>query len=180
MILHWILGVHGFEAAKTATWPRRGLHYLGKFIKPQDELAGRGCCCFLLQWHSWAFWAHQEWAQEINRAHIWFFFVLTVSMSLRYLATSSTPEVQIELLHFLEGICAGIVKELCLIDRKLCIHTPTSSLIPIYFWVCSVICCGRFFQSGSHVAWGSFSDAFRGIGGYILLIFFPVFLLRVM
>ena len=35
----------------------------------------------------------------------------------------------------------------------------------------------RICQSGSHVAWGSFSDAFRGIGGCFLLIFFPVFLL---
>ena len=35
-------------------------------------------------------------------------------------------------------------------------------------------------QRGSHVAWGTFSNAFRGIGGYLSLIFFPVFLLYVM
>ena len=39
---------------------------------------------------------------------------------------------------------------------------------------------GRTCQSGSHAAWGSVSDAFLGIGGYSLLIFFLVFLLSVM
>ena len=27
----------GFDAAKTASWPSRGLHHCGKFIKPSDE-----------------------------------------------------------------------------------------------------------------------------------------------
>ena len=27
----------GFEAAKTAPWPRRGLHHCGKFLEPSDE-----------------------------------------------------------------------------------------------------------------------------------------------
>ena len=35
----------GFEAAKTAPWPSRGLHHFGKFLEPSDEWAGRGCCC---------------------------------------------------------------------------------------------------------------------------------------
>ena len=39
---------------------------------------------------------------------------------------------------------------------------------------------GRICQSGSHVALGSFANAFLGIGGYFLLIFFPVFFLSVM
>ena len=73
-----------FEAAKTAPFQSRGLHHFGKFLEPSDEGAGRGCCCFLMRWHSWAFLAHQEWAPEICRAQIWFFSVLTLSMSLRY------------------------------------------------------------------------------------------------
>ena len=32
----------GFEAAKTAPWPSRGLHHCGKFLEPSDERAGRG------------------------------------------------------------------------------------------------------------------------------------------
>ena len=27
----------GFEAAKTASWPSRGLHHCGKFLEPSDE-----------------------------------------------------------------------------------------------------------------------------------------------
>ena len=27
----------GFEAAKTAPWPSRGLHHCGKFLEPPDE-----------------------------------------------------------------------------------------------------------------------------------------------
>ena len=27
----------GFEAAKTAPWPSRGLHHFGKFLEPSDE-----------------------------------------------------------------------------------------------------------------------------------------------
>ena len=43
MLLHLIdvktLGYtwSGFEAAKTAPWPSRGLHHLGKFLEPSDE-----------------------------------------------------------------------------------------------------------------------------------------------
>ena len=36
----------GFEAAKTAPRPSRGLHPIDIFLQPQDELAGRGCYCF--------------------------------------------------------------------------------------------------------------------------------------
>ena len=39
----------GFEALKPAPWPSLGLHRLGKFLDPQDKMAGRGCCCFLLR-----------------------------------------------------------------------------------------------------------------------------------
>ena len=63
----------GFESAKTAPWPSRGLHHIGKFLEPSDEWAGRGCCCFLMRWHSWAFLAHQEWAPEICLALILIF-----------------------------------------------------------------------------------------------------------
>ena len=27
----------GFEAAKTAPWPSRGIHHCGKFLEPSDE-----------------------------------------------------------------------------------------------------------------------------------------------
>ena len=63
----------GFETDKTDPWSCWGLHHFGKFLEPSDELAGRGCCCFLMRWHSWAFWAHQEWAPENCRAQIWSF-----------------------------------------------------------------------------------------------------------
>ena len=33
----WILTWSGFEAAKTAPWPSRGLHHCGKFLEPSDE-----------------------------------------------------------------------------------------------------------------------------------------------
>ena len=37
----WILGYlntwSGFEAAKTAPWPSRGLHHFSKFLEPSDE-----------------------------------------------------------------------------------------------------------------------------------------------
>ena len=39
----------GFEAAKTVPRPSRGLHHFGKFLEPSDELAGRGCFCFLMR-----------------------------------------------------------------------------------------------------------------------------------
>ena len=39
----------GFEAAKTAPWPSRGLPHCGKFLEPSDERAGRGCHCFLMR-----------------------------------------------------------------------------------------------------------------------------------
>ena len=39
----------GFEAAKTAPWPSRGLNHFGKFLDPSNESAGRGCCCFLMR-----------------------------------------------------------------------------------------------------------------------------------
>ena len=69
----------GFEAAKTAPWPSRGLHHFGKFLEHSDEWAGRGCCCFLLQWHSLASSAHHEWAPESCSAQIWIFPTFDVS-----------------------------------------------------------------------------------------------------
>ena len=50
-------------------------------------------------------------------------------------------------------------------------------LIPLISCDAPVAGRGRICQSGSHVAWGSFSDAFLGIGRYFLLIFSQVFLL---
>ena len=72
-ILGYLYTCSGFETAKTAPWPSRGLHHFGKFLEPSDEWAGRECCCFLMRWHSWAFLAHQEWAPEICRAQILIF-----------------------------------------------------------------------------------------------------------
>ena len=41
MLIMLILGYldtwSGFEAAKTAPWPSRGLHHCGKFLEPSDE-----------------------------------------------------------------------------------------------------------------------------------------------
>ena len=67
-VITWILTWSGFEAAKTAPWPSRGLNHFGKFLETSDEWAGRGCCCFLMRWHSWAFLVHQEWVPEMYRA----------------------------------------------------------------------------------------------------------------
>ena len=53
-------------------------------LSPKMRLAGWGCCCFLLRWRNWTFWAHQEWAPEICLAKVWIFQFLTLSMSLRY------------------------------------------------------------------------------------------------
>ena len=68
-----LLAWSGFEAVKTAPWRRRGLQNFGKLIEPSDEWAGRGCCCFLMRWHSWVFLAHQEWAPKTCWAQIWIF-----------------------------------------------------------------------------------------------------------
>ena len=51
----------GFEAAKTAPFPSRGIYHFGKFLEP------------LMRWPSWAFLANNEWAPEICRAQIWIF-----------------------------------------------------------------------------------------------------------
>ena len=41
VVLAWLLGYldtwSGFEAAKTAPWPSRGLHHCGKLVEPSDE-----------------------------------------------------------------------------------------------------------------------------------------------
>ena len=71
----------GFEAAKTAPWPSRGLHHCGKFLELSDEWAGWGCYCFLMQWHSWAFLAGQEWCRETCRAQIFIFSFNTFDVS---------------------------------------------------------------------------------------------------
>ena len=45
------LVISGYDAAigKTAPWPTRGFHHLGKFLEPSDELVGGGYCYFLLR-----------------------------------------------------------------------------------------------------------------------------------
>ena len=48
LILTYLDTWSGFEAAKTAPWPSRGLHFCGKFLEPSDESARRGCYCFLM------------------------------------------------------------------------------------------------------------------------------------
>ena len=65
----------GFEAAKTAPWPSRGLHHFGQFLEP---------CCFMMRWYSWAVLAHQEWAPEICLAQIWIFQFWHFRSSRRY------------------------------------------------------------------------------------------------
>ena len=72
-LITWILAWSGFEAAKTAPWPSRGLHHFGKLLEPSDEWACRGCYCFLMRWHNWAFLDDQEWAPKTCRAQIWIF-----------------------------------------------------------------------------------------------------------
>ena len=99
----------GFESAKTVLWQSLRLRHSGKFLEPSDELAGRGCCCFLMRWHSWAFLAHQKCAVEICPAQIWHF-----PCPSDILATSCTTEAQIQLSHFLEGI----VLCFCLLDTE--------------------------------------------------------------
>ena len=36
-MLHYLDTWSGFEAAKTAPFPSRGLHHFGKFLEPSDE-----------------------------------------------------------------------------------------------------------------------------------------------
>ena len=54
---------------------------VGRFLEPSDEIADPGCCCFLPRWHSWAFWAHQEWVLEICWARFQFFSFNTFYVS---------------------------------------------------------------------------------------------------
>ena len=71
----------GFEAAKTSSWPSRGLHHFGKFLVPSDEWADRGCYCFLMRWHSLAFLTVQEWALELVGLKFEFFSLNTFDVS---------------------------------------------------------------------------------------------------
>ena len=43
---------------------------LYRFLEPYDETADQGCCFFLSRWHSWTFWAHQEWGLANCRSQI--------------------------------------------------------------------------------------------------------------
>ena len=72
----------GFEAAKTAPWPSRGLHHFGKFLEPSDEWAGRGCYCFLMRWHGHFSLIRNELQKFVELKYL-IFLVLTLSMSLR-------------------------------------------------------------------------------------------------
>ena len=109
----WIVDTwSGFQAAKTAPWPSQGLHHFGKVLEPTDEWAGRGCCCFLMRWHSWAFLAHQEWTLEICRAQIWIFQFSHFRCLSEILATGCSSEAQTQLLYFLIGTLMGF----CLLD----------------------------------------------------------------
>ena len=73
----------------------------------QKTRSGRGCCWFLMRWHSWAFWAHREWIIEICRDQIWIFPFQHFRGLTDILATSCTTEAQTELLHFLlKGLCS--------------------------------------------------------------------------
>ena len=110
----YLLTWSGVEAAKTIPWPSRGLHHCGKSLEPSDEWAGRGCYCFLMRWHSWAFLADQEWAPETCRARIWIFLFLHIRCLTDILATSCTTDAQIQRLHSLERIVLGF----CLMDTE--------------------------------------------------------------
>ena len=69
----------GFEAGDSTT-------FVSSLIEPSDGWAGRGCCCFLMRWHSWAFLAHHTCRIELQNllSSNLNFSVLTLSMYLRY------------------------------------------------------------------------------------------------
>ena len=86
-VVPWILGYldtwSGFEEAKTAPWPSRGLQHFGKFLELSDKWAGQGCYCFLMRWHSGRFWLIRNELQKFIELKFEF-WILTLSMSLRY------------------------------------------------------------------------------------------------
>ena len=67
----WMLGVVSKQPRQLHD--RVGYSTTGKFLDPSDEWAGRGCYCFLMLCHSWAFLTDQEWAPKTCRAQIWIF-----------------------------------------------------------------------------------------------------------
>ena len=93
-----ILTWSGFEAAKPAPWPSRGFHHVGKFLETSDEIAGRGCYCFLLPF-------------QFQFQH---FRCLS-----GILATSCIAEGQTQLFQFHDGIVLGF----CLLDTECMIST---------------------------------------------------------
>ena len=95
----------GFEAAKTAPWPSWGLHHHGKFLEPSDEWTGRGCCCFLMRWHSWAFLAHQEWALEFVELKFEFFSFKTFDVSQIFCQRVVKPWPKYSYSILLKGLC---------------------------------------------------------------------------
>ena len=98
----------GFEAAKTAPWPSRGLHHFGKFLEPSDEWAGWGCYCFLMRWHSWLFsWSGMS-SRNLSSSNL-NFSVLTLSMSLRYFGNELYNRGPNTIIAFSWRDCAGFL-----------------------------------------------------------------------
>ena len=72
-------------------------------LSPQWAI--RGCSCFLMRWHSWAFLAHQEWAPETCQAQILIFQFLHFRRLSDILATSCTTEAKYSYCILLKGLC---------------------------------------------------------------------------
>ena len=133
----------GFEAAKPAPWPSRGLHQLGKFLEPSSGIVGRGCCCFFLRWQSCAFWAHKEWALEICRVKLEFFSFNTFDVSRIFWQRVVQPRPKHSYcMHFLEGIVLGFFCFGILCSCHRCF--PVSILCPIVPLIFDTICYVTF------------------------------------
>ena len=95
MLLIRINFFFSFEAAKTAFgWIGDSTTSVNSLSPQMSELV-KGCSCFLMRWHSWAFLAHQEWAPETCRAQIWIFQFQHFRCLSDILATSCTNEVSV-------------------------------------------------------------------------------------
>ena len=94
-----------FEAAKTAPWRSRGLHHFGKFLEPSDKWAGRGCCCFLMRWHSWTFLLIRNELQKFVELKFEFFSFNTFDVSQIFSQRVVQPRPKYSYCIFLQGLC---------------------------------------------------------------------------
>ena len=96
----------GFEAAKSAPWPSRGLHHFGKCLEPSDEWAGRGCCCFLMRWHRWVFLAHyRNELEKFAKLKFEFFCFNTFDVSQIFWQRFVQTRPKYSYCFFLKGLC---------------------------------------------------------------------------